>query len=107
MEGSFGAGLFRKVHALFHRYSRIVPVNGHDEYYKGGTANNFALCTEKISVQRAFYVMHLRCIMQRRPFAEGKLSWDDVLTNVMHLRCIMQRRPFAEGKLSWDDVLQM
>ena len=33
--------------ALFHRYSRIVPVNGHDEYYKGGTANNFALCTEK------------------------------------------------------------
>ena len=37
------------------------------------------------SVQRAFYVMHLRCIMQRRPFAEGKLLWDDVLTNVMHL----------------------
>ena len=29
------------------RQLRIVPVNGHDEYYKGGTANNFALCTEK------------------------------------------------------------
>ena len=34
---------------------------------------------KSFSVQRAFYVMHLRCIMQRRPFAEGKLSWDDVL----------------------------
>ena len=79
MEGSFGAGIFRKVHALFHRYSRIVPVNGHDEYYKGGTANNFALCTEKDFCTEGFLCDASLCIMQRRPFAEGKLSWDDVL----------------------------
>ena len=29
------------------RHSRIVPVKGHDEYYKGGTARVFALCAGK------------------------------------------------------------
>lgn len=40
------------------RHSRIVPVKGHDEYYKGGTARVFALCAEKerLSVQRAFHL---------------------------------------------------
>lgn len=40
------------------------------------------------------------------PFVQKRFLYRG-LFNVMHLRCIMQRRPFAEGKLSWDDVLQM
>ncbi len=29
------------------RHSRIVPVKGHDEYYKGGTASFRPLCRKK------------------------------------------------------------
>lgn len=60
-EGSFGTGTLRK---HWHRCSRIVPVNGHEEYDRGGTAI-FALCAEK-SVQRAFLFLRI-CIVYREP----------------------------------------
>ena len=37
------------------RHSRLVPVKGHDEYYKGGTARVFALCAEK---EKAFFILN-------------------------------------------------
>ena len=40
-------------------------------------------------VQKRFLYRGLFNVMHLSPFAEGKLSWDDVLTNVMHLRCII------------------
>ena len=115
MEGSFGAGIFRKVHALFHRYSRIVPVNGHDEYYKGGTANNFALCTEICFCTKGFLcdasqMHHAASSLCRRQTIMGRCSYKcdasqmhhaasslcrrqtimgRCSTNVMHLRCII------------------
>ena len=66
-EGSFGAGMFRK---HMHRHSRVVPVNGHDEYCKGGTARFFALCAERLSVQRAFLICDEYCSL--RQFYYGK-----------------------------------
>ena len=44
------------------RHSRIVPVKGHDEYYKGGTARVFALCAEK---EKAFCTEGVSFILRR------------------------------------------
>ena len=40
------------------RHSRIVPVKGHDEYYKGGTGefSPFVQKKKRLSVQRAFHL---------------------------------------------------
>lgn len=48
--------------ALPCRHSRIVPVKGHDEYYKGGTARVFALCAEK---EKAFCTEGVSFILRR------------------------------------------
>lgn len=61
VEGSSGTGMLNVVHCPC-RHSRIVPVKGHDEYYKGGTARVFALCAEK---EKAFCTEGVSFILRR------------------------------------------